>query len=271
MRKILCPTDFSDEAVNAMAYGAKLAGAIGAELILYNVRSVWEHVAQEFVYGTSVTLKKIEEDLEAQSQEIAEVFKISCYAEVEPSAITLAGAIEKKARDYDLIVMGTNGFDDLYQFFTGSNTYKVIRKTKIPVLVVPLNTGYSEITKVVYSVDYLSERSLPMDQIRPWLDLLKCELTVLQVMEEAHSRDLDEELKELQEIITRAKPEINLRFDTIRSPDIAQSINSYILRNEIDVLALCTHHRNFIEDFFHKSVIRNLSGVSRFPVFIFHH
>ncbi|HEX5169370.1 MAG TPA: universal stress protein [Cyclobacteriaceae bacterium] len=271
MKKILCPTDFSDEAANAMAYAGKLAYASGAELILYNVRSLWERVAQEVIFGAPLTYKKISEELEEQSREIAEIFKISCYAEVEPSSTSLAGSIEKKARDYDLIVMGTNGFDDLYQFFTGSNTYRVIQKTKIPVLVVPVNAGYSEIKRMVYSFNYLKERSLPMDQLIPWLEILKSELTVLQVMEEAHSKVVDDELKELQEIIALSKSNVKFSFDTIRSSDIAQSINTYIQRNEIDVLALCTLHRNFIENFFHKSVIRNISAVGSYPIFIFHH
>lgn len=270
MKKILCPTDFSDEAVNAIAYSAKLAKATGAELILYNVRSLLERVTQEVVFGAPLTLKRITEELETQSKEIAEVFKISCYAEVETSAMSLTSAIEKKARDYDLIVMGTNGIDDLYQFFTGSNTYKVAHKAKIPVLIVPGSAGFSEITRMVYAFNYLEERALPMDQLKPWLDALKCELTVLQVMEEAHSKDLDDELKELQEIILHAQKDLKFTYDTIRSSDISHSIDSYILRNEVDLLAVCTHHRNFIEDFFHKSVVRGLSGMSTYPVLVFH-
>jgi len=271
MKKILCPTDFSDAAFNAIAYAAKLAQSTGAELILYNVQSMTEQLVQKTIFGNAITFSKVSEELEEQSREIAQIFKISCYAEVEVSASTLSNSIERKAEGYDLIVIGTDGTDDLYSFFAGSNSYHVIRKSKIPVLVIPVECGYSEIRHIVYAFNYLKEQSLPMEQLAPWVNTLHSELSVLQVMEEAHSVEMENELKDLQFIISAAHADVKLNFDTIRSSEIPQSINSYILRNDIDILALCTHHKNFIENIFHKSVIKNISGLSTYPIFVFHH
>lgn len=270
MKKILCPTDFSDAASNAMAYAAKICQVAGAELILFHVMSLAERVIQDIVYGEPRITSQITDELENQSRQIAQMFKISCYADVETAGISLTKTIQNKATDYDLIVMGTNGVNELSDFLTGSHTYRVIQQSKVPVLMVPPESGYSNISRIVYAFNYLRARTLPLNQLIPWITVFNCELSVLQVLEEAYSKDIDEELKELQGIISQSHPEVKLNFDTIRSAEIAQSVDQYMLRNQIDILALCTHTTGIIETLFHKRVIKEISARSSYPVLVFH-
>ena len=272
MKKILCPTDFSDAAFNAMAYAAKFAQATDAELILYNVQSLTERMIQEAIFSNSFSTPNSLRELEGISREISISFKISCYADVEASNETLAKTIERKASGYDLIIMGTSGDDDLFDFLGGSNTYNVVRKSKIPVLVVPPKCTYSRIDKMVYAFNYLRERSLPVEQIVRWIEALKCKLTVLQIMEEAKSEEIDNELKELQSIIEHSEFGNQIKFDVMRTPHVSEGISNYMANNNVDVLALCTHHKTFLEKLFHKSVIRKNIGnqTDNLPLFVFH-
>jgi nucleotide-binding universal stress UspA family protein len=271
MKRILCPTDFSDAAHGAIAYAAKLAQATNCELTLLHIQSIFDLTPSEIIRGNQMVTAGIGERLEAQSREVSKTFKISCYAEVESSFSKLSSVIREKGKSYDLIVMGSDGPDDLYQFFGGSNTYNAIGKSDVPVLVIPAGHVYAEIKKIVYAFDYLRERNLPLTRLVPWVKVLKCELTVLQVMEEAYSKEAEDDLKELQFIIRNLYgDDLSYTYDTIRSSDIAQSINSYILRNQPDALALCSVHRTLAERIFHKSIIKNISAVCSYPVFVFH-
>jgi nucleotide-binding universal stress UspA family protein len=271
MKKILCPTDFSNASQNAIGYAAKLAQVSGAHLTLLNVQTIFDLAPQQLVNDGDAGVTSIPEALEAQALEITKAFTISCDAELQPGSASLASTIAERAKDFDLVVMGTNGPDDIYQFLTGSNAYKASIKTTIPVLLVPEGCGFSEIKKMVYAFDYLSARKLPMEQLKPWIRTLRCELSILQVMEEAYSEEFEEELKELQLISKDLyADEIKLTFDTIRSYEIAESIHSYVLRTQPDILALCAVHRNLLERFFHNSLIKNISAISSYPVFIFH-
>jgi len=270
MKKILCPTDFSETAQNAIAYAAKFAQATQSELVLFNVQSILELKAQEILVGGSMA-EPVSDELEDLSRQIARTFKISCYAEVQPSTTSLAKAIGDKASNYDLVIMGTNGPDDIFQFLTGSHAYKACIKSKVPVLLIPENCSYSPIDNIVYAFDYLREQKLPLSQLEAWIKVLGSELSVLQVLEEAYSTRMEEEIKEMQTISKNLYAEhIKLTFDTIHSYEIAESIHSYILRNQPDMLALCTVHRNLLERFFHNSLIKNISGMASYPVFVFH-
>ena len=46
-------------------------------------------------------------------------------------------AVGSMSTDYDLIVMGTNGADNLYQHVFGVNTHHVLGLTRCPVLMIP--------------------------------------------------------------------------------------------------------------------------------------
>lgn len=270
MKKILCPTDFSETANNAIAYAAKLAQVTHADLTLLHVKSMFDFTPVEIIVGKEASATLSSQHLRAQSLEVSKMFKISCYAEVETTYSRLSTVIHEKEGQFDLIVMGSNGPDDLYQFFSGSNTYNAILRTNIPLLLIPDEYLYSEIKSVVYAFDYLSERKLPLTGLVPFIKVLNSSLKVLQVMEEAYSKDAEDDLKELQFIFKSFHHELDYEFDTIRSAEISQGINSYMLRNEADVLALCSTHRNVVARLFHKSVIQNIGSFCNYPLYIFH-
>jgi nucleotide-binding universal stress UspA family protein len=269
MKKILCPTDFSDTAHNAIAYAAKFAHAAGYELILFHVQSLFDQVPAEILSGEA--LLAVVQDLKAQSYEVSKTFKISCEAVIEPSFRKLSSIIQEKAAHYELIVMGSNGPDNLSQLSFGSNAYKAAIGSNTPLLMIPVDCVYSEIKKIVCAFDYMRNDKLSIGKLIPFAKLFGAEITVLQVMEKSPSEDADIELKELQAIIRNSVDEdVPLRFDTIRSNEVAQSIHNYMSSERPDVLAVCAIHMNFVQRVFHTSVIKNIMATSNCPVLIFH-
>lgn len=267
MKKILCPTDFSDASQNGIAYAAKLAKVINGELTLLHVHSSIEFVPPE----SGKDLASITQQLESQSDEINRTFHVPCNAIVETTLRKLSSVIHDLSGQYDLIVMGSNGPDNVYQFMTGTNAYNAAVKAKVPVLIVPEKYVYSEIRNIVYAFDYLRERKLPHEKLIKFASSLKAEITILQVMEEAESKGADEDLRELQLIIQNLySGDVPLKYDSLRSSDIALSVNRYVSNAQADVLALCSVHLNFVERLFHKSVIKNLAATSDYPLFVFH-
>lgn len=271
MKKILCPTDLSATSYNAITYAARLVQIFKGDLTLLNVQSLFDYTPVEFVTGKEFAMKTTTERLEAQCREVSHVFGIRCDAIVAPSYSRLSTVIRDHAQHYDLVIMGSNGADDLYQFFFGSNTYHALKRTKTPVLLIPDRHQYTPVRRVVYAFDYLRERKLPVDPLLRFTRALGSELTVLQVMEEAVSKEADEDLRELQFILkNQLEGALPVVFETIRSAHVARSIDDYIQKHQPDVLALCTRDRNVIERLFHRSIIREISGVCAYPVLVFH-
>jgi nucleotide-binding universal stress UspA family protein len=270
MKKILCPTDFSDAAHNGIAYAAKLAQQIGSEITLFNVQSLFEVLPKDLFADNENTLELVSDQLEAQSREVSKAFKVSCYAEVTASIRPLSSIISSKADKFDFVIMGSNGPSDLFQLFTGSNTYNTIRHTKTPLLLVPENYVYTRPKKIVYAYDYVREGTLPLKPLVSFSKLLNCEVTILQIIQEAYSKEAESELHDVQQTIHRIyEDEITFGFDTVYSDNVSEAINEYALHHEPDMIALCHVHRNLIQRLFHKSVLRDLSAICEYPLFIF--
>ncbi|MBK5280289.1 MAG: universal stress protein, partial [Bacteroidia bacterium] len=251
MKKILCPTDFSETANQAIAFASMIAKKAKAELTLFNVQSIFA------LHDTEVipAIETIREQLEQQKNQVIKLFNIACRAEILPSDKNLTDIISRHAKGFDLIVMGTNGADDNYELFFGSQSYQIAKEVSVPVMLIPTGCAYKDIYTIGFALEYELGQELPMKQLATLASLLEAKVTVLQV-KSTYKRE--EELNE-EQIQTRTKMLYNLmdlEFDTIFSDEVSDSINGYIEKNNINVLAVCSIHYNFIKTIFHNSIIK---------------
>jgi len=269
MKKILCPTDFSETASNAIAYAAKLCQRINAELTLFNVQSVFSLPPDEVIKGSYLATEIIREKLDTISYQVMDVFKISCTYEVEASNQNLETLIANRGVGYDLIVMGTNGADDYYQFFFGSRSYEVAKKSSVPVLLIPTGYLYQEIDLTAFAFDYEYELEVPMVQVTDWLTITKSKIIVVQIKDH-YTRETELSSKQVVERTKLRNNSIDLLFDTVYSDYVGQGIHDYVTNSKVDVLALCSIHHSFITTLFQKSVINKLTATADYPILIFH-
>lgn len=141
MKRIVCATDFSERAVAAERHAARLARALGAELVLAHVGTeapLW----REGFYTPDVravfegqrkwaadTLGARVEALAAQGVAARVVVRVGL-----PWEEIVRLAAEEHA---DMIVMGTQGRTGLDRLLLGSVAERVIRRAPCPVLTVP--------------------------------------------------------------------------------------------------------------------------------------
>lgn len=141
IRKILVPTDFSDNAAQALDAAVDLARRYEATLLLL-------HVYQPPVYafpdgivlaGSKVLLSMADASDRGLAEAKAQAEQLGARGVSVQSALgTPFADIIRVAReeDADLIVMGTHGRTGLAHALLGSVTEKVVRKAPCPVLTV---------------------------------------------------------------------------------------------------------------------------------------
>lgn len=143
IRKILCPTDFSELSAHATQYAASLAEQYHAELHVLHV------VDEAYQYWTAMGPESM--PIGPSAEQILESARLQMdrwrqerFADVKVDLIcdVLVGRpfveISHYARDkqIDLIVLGTHGRSGLTHMLLGSVTEKVVRKAPCPVLTV---------------------------------------------------------------------------------------------------------------------------------------
>jgi nucleotide-binding universal stress UspA family protein len=270
MKHILCPTDFSKVADNAIVFAAKLSKRLNATLHLINFQLLSELTPEEALMGRDLNLHAAQQTIDERALEVSRVFKISCYGEATASVASLSGELTKESADYDLVVMGTNGADSFFQHLFGSSTYQFINKSRVAVLVVPEGCEYRDIRKVVYAFDYWRSDELVLARVVSFCEILGSELVILQIMEASFSAKADSELKQLQSlIIDTYGHRLPITFEVVHNDDVTDAINTVVLKSSADMLSLCTHHHGLAGGLFHKSVVRALTNKASYPVLAF--
>lgn len=275
MKRIMCPVDFSSAATNAVEYAGNLARDLNAELFLLYIQqvSVWQNAAP---MSGGILPDDVEdkaqaalEKLKVYSGFIQRKFKIRCDYAVKAYMSGIEDSLGEEIwkERFDLVVMGTNGAENLRQFFFGSHTYHVIRKTNRPLLMIPEEYAFKGIKKIVYATDYCPEDH---DNLKSLLKLTAPyhpELTVLHISKAGGviSEEVFRCFRDLME--DELGPKQPVRFERPVGDDVAGLLQKAML--QADMLVLLTRRYSLIERLFHRSVIRRLSFIAGYPILVY--
>jgi len=140
IRKICCPTDFSEPAQEALKVACEMATHFGAELILVHVVTPIP-VIPIHDDPTSFNLPLYEKEMEQSAvRGLQQIQQERIPPAIRSSTVVLQGdpasRIVSLAEDenMDVIVIATHGFTGWRKFMFGSVTEKVIRLAACPVL-----------------------------------------------------------------------------------------------------------------------------------------
>ena len=146
IRRILCPTDFSDAARHALDYAVAIAKSYGSTLTILHVSAVQPVYAFDGA-GTVLPpppLSSMERErlLASMQQSVAtEIGTTVPFATELVEGNAVASILERASTlPSDLIVLGTHGLSGFDRLALGSVTEKVLRKASCPVLTVPPNS-----------------------------------------------------------------------------------------------------------------------------------
>ena len=138
IKRILVPTDFSEPADEALDYALQLAQALGATVSLAHVLDdPFERTLYSEQYVPMPEAMR-EEMLAYVRTRLAARVARSGRPDVNSEILTgpTAQAIAQRARDADLVVMGTHGRHGLAHLLMGSVAERVVRTAPCPVLTV---------------------------------------------------------------------------------------------------------------------------------------
>ena len=151
-KKIVVPYDFSKTAENAVEHAAFIAAFTKGELFLVFVEKKNELLN---ILLPSLSIKKPSSISNLFSEKLtAEAERISKKYNVKVNPIFSSGSISSEIInlcneiDANLLVMGTKGSDSNNDLFMGSNTYRTLTKSELPILTVNssvVKKGYSNI------------------------------------------------------------------------------------------------------------------------------
>jgi len=273
LKRILVPTDFSETSIVAMRSAAYFAHKFNSKLILLHVFETPEfHASIEDLEMAldKVVKARVEERLQQLISEYDELNGIEVVPVVEAGRIHKVINAVTEAENCDLIVMGTHGATGLSQperFILGSNAYRVVNVSKVPVLTLRRKTPINEIKNIVLPID-LSKETLQKEKAA--VDLARLFGATLHVVTvigffSEYNPKVDDLIIEQEKLVERLEnegiPYVEARLEY---RDIASSIIDYAVDNLADLILIMTRQENLVEEFFLGSTARKI--ISRSPV-----
>ncbi len=164
MKKILVPTDFSKEAAIATDLAFDIAKKSGADLVLFHVVEEGSETSSSFNVEGQVASKTSGIDrlfmlklIEKSRKQLQKAVNDPRLAPVRVEGVMRVGnpfhgmktiIAEQKA---DLVIMGTAGRTGVEGMVIGSNTEKIIRTSRCPVLTVQKKPLTSDFKNIVFA------------------------------------------------------------------------------------------------------------------------
>lgn len=275
IKKIVCPTDFSEEAANATHYAAHLAHDLGAELMLIHVQTVpitsGVMLSGGLIEDTFESSHEASDLLENKSTELSNRYNISVSYEVDVTTASLTKILSTIAKQDSMIVMGAKSSSTLKDFLFGTGTYTIIRKTNSPILFVPAECTYLPYKKVVYAMAYEEKSRNALDSFYEFIKPFSTNVTILHISDHPSELGRDIFKAECSEIKEHFEGKLQFDFAQLYYKEVPEALTSYIAKNPTNLVVMAVRHRSILEVLFgKKSVLADLTDFPSFPVLVLH-
>lgn len=272
MKKILVPTDFSDQAENALKVAAQLARTHKAEIYLLHVLEIPlqeidpmnSHSAlPEAVFFMKLAHKKFEALLNKDYLQDLKVYETVDFHEI------FKGVFHNcKKHDIDLIIMGSNGVSGLKEMLIGSNTEKIVRTSETPVLVIKKEHETFNVDHFVFASDFKEESKAAYKKAIGFAKVLGAKLHLLTVNTPNKFMTSEHDKERMQDFV-HSDDFSNCTMNVYNDVTIEKGIMNFSQSIDADLIGMSTHGRQGISHFFNGSISEDLVNHAKRPVITF--
>lgn len=242
MKNILVPIDFSDESINALKIADQIARKAKAEIALSHTIEVPDYLDsptksdEAYKSGLSKAVNnKIDQIL---SDERISLPETSIHVEFGHPFTHIQELIENEK--IDLVVMGSRGVRNWEGQMIGSNTDKIVRHVKCPVLIVKENMDINEIKDIVFATDLENTPMLITRALSELQQLLEVRLHILKVVTPGKWAS-EPEIKKQVEAFAELHSLTNYSLRIYNDTEVENGIVHYAKEIDAALVAMASH------------------------------
>ncbi|MGB7843919.1 MAG: universal stress protein [Salinimicrobium sp.] len=274
MKNILLPTDFSENAYNAVKYAVQLFRAKECRFFLLNTYTPILYDNEYLIYSaTQPTLTEIyrnnsNKGLERVMRRVKRNFPNEKHVFEKISSFNLLSDEIKelvKEREIDLIVMGTKGATGAEEILFGSHTVHAIKKAKCPLLAVPAHYEYIAPKNILFPTDYESKVTKLLPVLK---EIVQDNDSVIHFMHVYLGVELTEEQAKTKNTIKRNFKDLHHQFYSVSDKSVPQAIYDFQEQNKIDLLALINNKHSFFENLLFRPIVNEIGFHVKVPFLV---
>lgn len=277
MKRIVLPTDFSENANNAIEYALNLFKEEECSFYLLHVFSPSIYYEEKALYDDRrIPLDDANQidslrQLNELNERILTKFKNPKHIYVPHS--TLGFLVDEirsmiKKEKIDLVIMGTKGATGAKEVLFGTNAVDVIKKIEHPIIAVPSNYTYGAPKNILFPTDY--EIDYQKTQFSELLNIAQQYTSTIHILHIGESSGLSEQQEanklKLQKIVKG-----NSLFFDIPNGNTIEGIYKFQAKNPMDFLIMIQNKHTFLERLFIKPVIKKIGFNITIPFMVVPH
>jgi nucleotide-binding universal stress UspA family protein len=275
MKKVLIPTDFSETARDAFIYAQSLLDGKAEMTVLHAYHPQVDPMYPYMANPSEGFFKEKEEFLNDWTKElITDKNEEACVdtATKVSTKLVVAGspyAIVEKSKEVDLIVMGSTGESGILEIAFGSTATHVARFGECPVLLVPKGYTFKGYKKILYASNVEDNEELMLQKLVELVGDFKPEISLVHV-EKNKEEDYEVVSENYKQFIQHKMHNLLIKYVEVESKETIKGLQHYANDNEIDLIVMTTKQRSWLEELFHKSVIKEMVLNAVVPIMVLH-
>ncbi len=277
-KRILIPTDFSKNALNAIRYALDLYSKLHCEFYFLNVFQLDYYTTRNLTIPEpgSAEYDKAKAGSEEQFSKLLNSIQVSrenskhTYHTI--SALNLLSEALKETiskKDVDLVVMGTQGATSTQGVIFGSNTVNAMEDiTECPVLAVPETVRFSAPKEIVFPTDYKSV--FKRRELGFLIEIAKMHDATIRVLYVAKNSDLNDRQEDNKQLLDDILASVDHSFHTLSEKDVSDGLTSFVESRNSDMIAFINRKHFFFSSVFSKPLVKEIGYDATIPILALH-
>ncbi len=274
-KRILLPTDFSENALNAIEYA----------LHLYEHKTCVFYILNAFQYegytvnDTMMQGEPRDPDYEAMKkvsvEGLNELMKLLGKRKKNPKHSyqtlsiynSLPYAVEDTIakNDIDMVIMGAQGFTAAEAFFYGSNTMDVMEYImEAPVMAIPSDFKFSRPKEIVLPTKY--KVVFKRKELDPMLEIARMHKSMICILHIEKEEELNKKQEDNKALLESILKDLKHSYHTLTDVKVHKGISSFIERGKSDMIVFMDKKTHLFGNKLSKPLAKEIETHAIIPV-----
>lgn len=276
MKKVLLPTDFSENAFNAIRFAVQLFSNEDSKFYLLNTYTPVLYNSDYILYSPASSLSLDElyknnsmKGLEKIKRQIIEDFPNPRHEFELISTFSLLNEEIKEqvsSLQIDLVVMGTQGATGAAQILFGTHTVHAIKRTTCPLLAIPSGCSFSKLENILFPTDY--EINYTAEHLKLLKDLATANGAVIHVLHVLFGSPLGAKQEKAKTLLANYLENTLHHFYITHKNTVTEGIYDFQKEQSIDLLIMISNKHSFFENLLFRPVINEIGFQVQTPFLV---
>ncbi|HEY8402275.1 MAG TPA: universal stress protein [Cytophagaceae bacterium] len=276
MKKILCPTDFSEAGYAGIKYANELAKANSSTLVFCHTYFFPPVPPDAQPYFNQDQLQYTDEESKEKLEKLCtDLRRENPSGNVNYTYIVKNGFLFDELmriveeEQVDLIVMGTKGSKGLDQIIFGTISGTVLEGAKCPVLVIPQNASFNKMKEIVYATDLKNEEAESIEFVVELARKFEANIHFVNIQKE-NPEDVKEIISYALNNLLNESDYQNMAFHVIEDDDVINGVEFFAKQKNADLIVMGTYKRTLFQKLFHQSLSKKMAYSTQLPLLVLH-